>query len=142
MSTKNSTDRIIHTLSIDVKASNKQIAKDFGRFVRELVRQQRGGDDGFRYESMETLAECLQDEMDNVTQELAQICMHVGNADHPSHAMTGPVFKRGAKALQHFWNNTQLKGFTEHVISKNKAVVITNDKMLQKTLGKPRAKLA
>lgn len=135
MNIKNSTNRLIHTLSIDRKASNKQIVKDFGKFVRELVRQQRGGDDGFRYESMETLAECLQDEMDNVTQELAQICMFV---DNPSQA----AFKRGNKALRHFWNNTQLKGFTEHAIGKNKSVVITNDKMLQKALGKPRIKLA
>lgn len=128
MSTKNRAKHLIHTLSIDRKASNKQIARDFGKFVRELVRQQRGCEIGCAYENMKTLASCLQDEMDDVVRELATICDYF-NQPLESCEQDGSV-------VTHFWKNTQCKGFTQHMLGGNKAVVITNDKTLQKNLAK------
>lgn len=137
MNTKNSAKQLIHTLSINHKASNKQITKDFGKFVRELLRQQRGCEYGIAYENMEILAKCLQDEMNNIVQEFAEINMYF----NPAYRNNDSVIKCGDDAITHFWNNVQLKGFTKHVLGKhvlgkNEAIIITNNKMLQKKLGK------
>lgn len=121
MSTKNKNraKHLIHTLSIDHKASNKQIAKGFGRFVRELISQQRSGKHGKNYKSMDTLARCLQDEIDKIEREL-DLSQYEDMA-----------------ALWHFWNNTQhTDNYTEHFLDGDEAIVITNDKTLQKNLDK------
>jgi hypothetical protein len=125
MPEKNLVKNLVHTLSINRKASNKQIAKSFGKFVRELVHQQRGCKYGFAYENMETFAECLQDEMDEVVHELATICGDFNGSNNDN-----------GKAVEHFWNNIQGKGFTSHFLDGDKAAVITNDKTLQKNLDK------
>ena len=125
MPKKNLAKNLVHTLSIDRKASNKQIAKSFGKFVRELVHQQRGCKYGFAYENMETLAECLQDEMDEVVHELNTICDDFNGSNDDN-----------GKAVKHFWNNIQGKGFTCHFLDADDAAVITNDKTLQKVLDK------
>lgn len=130
MSTKNRAKHLIHTLSIDHKASNKQIAKDFGKFVRELVYQQRGGKFGENYKSMEKLELCLFDEMANIFRELGRINNYFDQS-------TNVPYNRYCKALTHFWNNTRCSdNFTEHFLDGDKAVVITNDKTLQENLSK------
>ena len=130
MSTKNRAKHLIHTLSIDRKASNNQIAKDFGKFVRELVYQQRGGKFGENFKSMKMLELCLFDEMANIVRELSKI-------DNYFDQSTIVPCNKYCKALTHFWNNTQCSdNFTEHFLDGDKAVVITNDETLQKNLAK------
>ena len=135
--------RLIHTVSIGTRASDKQIAKAVGAFLQELLVFQRGGADageGYigKYACQITrLAGLIRNEIDDIVLTLDQICAH----RQPMCAQAYERFDKIMRAPRNGKNRAMSflkanKRFLVDDAGKCQACVITNDPDLHDVLAK------